>query len=241
MSNEALRIKSDELSLYETILQKMPSHRFDPQFISQWITALKEGVEDASIALLLVVCPNIQTLIYPDPHRPSFFARFLIPIIEDSRNDGGGPTEVYLSKLRNVKHFAYKSTSGFGPQETRSWLLWMSKIRTYEGYHLDIGNNCCEAIDQITRNSRRSCLIESLGLSYSSFSPSAFCLMANACRGLRKVQYTHNTSALGKPEQVTPRDIITALLPHAASLEWLHITYSYGGKEWYGYASSPEP
>ncbi|KAL4721797.1 hypothetical protein ACLX1H_011291 [Fusarium chlamydosporum] len=101
MNNKALRIKSDELALYETILRKLPSRRFDPHFISQWITALKEGMEDASIALLLVVCPNIQTLIYREPFQPSFFARFLIPVIEDSRNDGG-PTDVFLSKLRNV-------------------------------------------------------------------------------------------------------------------------------------------
>jgi hypothetical protein len=66
------------------------------------MAALNEDVKDASISLLLIVCPNIQTIIYYEPENIfSTFSNTLTTIVKDSRSGVGG---VYLSKLQTVKH-----------------------------------------------------------------------------------------------------------------------------------------
>jgi hypothetical protein len=217
--------------------KKLPSGRYNPLFLSEWSKALNQGVEDASIALLLVVCPNIRTLIYTQPEEPGFFNRFLIRVIADRKTGAQGSTNTFLSRLQYVKQLSDGwNCISFGPEELRAWPLFLPDITTYKGSGLSIQDHCCEAIDQIPRRSSR---IESLTMIDSRLWPSVFHSIIDACQSLRKFHYTHQS--LGGPTEATPRDVIAALLPHVASLEDLRVTSSYLLYRWSKYALSAEP
>ncbi|KAF4450523.1 hypothetical protein F53441_6378 [Fusarium austroafricanum] len=238
-SSKALRVKPDERLLYQKLLRKeLPSEKkSNLNYISRWSKALNEGVEDASLALLLVVCSNIQTLLFAEAEQESFFTGFLSTVISDALA-AGGSTDNFLNRLHCVKHHGGGSweLSSLEFEKFHLWLFQMPGIKTFEVDSVCVHKVYCETIDKIPR---RSSSIESLPLSDSTSMTPAFHSLIGACRSLRLFHYKHES--MGCPEEVTPRDIISALLLHADTLEDLHVTSSCGLDYWHKLASSQDP
>ncbi|KAF4332085.1 hypothetical protein FBEOM_14122 [Fusarium beomiforme] len=235
-TDDTMRINEDEWPVYKGIIHSTftSEHWNGTELRSKWIDGLNYGIEDASIALLLVACPNIKTLAYPEPEYPSMFLSVLYNAVMERRIDKM-PSECLLANLRHVKQVPGEDPPiWIGFEMINSWPLLLSNITVYHGFRVTIPESSCITIDLF---SKRSSNLETLALVESSCDARAFKSITRNCKALRTFQYTRHPYR-SDGSSMTPRDIMDSLLQHADTLEQIYID---SVSVWSKYAWEPTP
>ncbi|KAM0438155.1 hypothetical protein ACHAQK_006889 [Fusarium lateritium] len=220
-SDNSMKIMADEWPLYKRLIhQTYPSeNQQDSRARSEWFAALEDGVEDASIALLLVVCTSVETMLYPEPEEPGFFSGVLKTAIMANSPNATKPSKDLLVNLRSVKHLPGKNGLYLGINEVQAWPLLIPNVKVYLCVRMTLSESCSDTVDRLPR---RSSSIDGVVMIDSICRPAALRSIADFCHNLRAFEYTRNPISLSD-DDMTPRDIITALLPRAETLERLVI------------------
>ncbi|VUC36164.1 unnamed protein product [Clonostachys rosea] len=217
-----------DVSIYEQRIKSMLGaatfRDYKPE-CSRWIADLRRGSTDAQVALILLTCPNVKSLCFEEPEG----AQNVLFLLRLSRtlSSSARPTKIPVSNLREVygeathKNFGYK----MGSQEV-SALLALPSLRSYE---IALAGSRREPEKALASLPSRFSSIEELTLYRSYVSGSVINSLISACKHLRSFVFTRGLYGLPEP-YMQARDIMEAILPHAATLENLHLNLD---DDWY--------
>ncbi|KAF5977333.1 hypothetical protein FCOIX_6600 [Fusarium coicis] len=224
-----VHIDANDMVFYKELILKIFSEELGylSQWRDQWIWALETGIEEAAVDLLLAVCTEVKALTYGHPRNPSCFSNVLVAATGAFRKRRvKHPPCQLLTKLENVKHEAQANWEGRDSFYNHAqWLFRIPSIRSYE---------CVEAnspqMDEfdIDPLDERCSNVDSIILQDSWCVPRAIYSLIGACKNLRKFTYTCDIKKRKEYDdfEVEARDIMEALLPHANSLEYLHLDFA---------------
>ncbi|KAH6880367.1 hypothetical protein B0T10DRAFT_495309 [Thelonectria olida] len=213
-------LEDDERELYEGLIHDTFSTGSDDwkQARADWLAGFDKGIQDAEVALLLVVCPKLKTLIFGEPYQPMIFSRVLNAAAK--RNSSTDSKGSFLAQLEDVYHESTEGKYGYlGFEETASPVFQIPSVRSYECIMLNGSNGSADEIGRIPRGSSN---IESIFLRKSNLTATTLKQIVGACKSLREFEFLRGVYHMYNLE-VMPRDILEILLPHADSLEYLHI------------------
>ncbi|VUC21275.1 unnamed protein product [Clonostachys rosea] len=216
------------------------------EWFAKWIADLEKGSNDAQISLILLVCPNIKTLLFEESlekfGEPRHFTRLLkvlahlFWVYARALNEGSGP-KIPLSNLQDVFHEA----SNNAHHRTAWYIRWpmlfaLPRLRFYE-CHLPRGDTRTGA--KLRDLQPRSSLVEEITLRFSRMHPSMLFELLNSCKALRKFEYI-TREAIVRPEDVAPPNLLESILLHSESLTELYInTEGDWDRGWRGVLNDP--
>ncbi|CAH0050064.1 unnamed protein product [Clonostachys solani] len=178
---------------------------------TQWLADLRRGSSDAQVALILFACEKVESLCFEEPEDARSFC-FVLNLLSTSFAS--------RSNLRRVYSEAADASLGyrmFG-QEPSS-LMALPRLRRYES-SLACGDSLAEK--QFARLPRRRSAVEEITLRRSFITGSMINHLLGACKSLKSFEYTRGIYAT-IPPQMLARDVLEAVLPHASTLQHLHV------------------
>lgn len=238
--NDSYLVSDLELSIFqyhiEYILGQLPTTL---GWSNQWTYDLQIGSSDAQVALILLVCPNIRTLLYEMPRISYHLGRLLnfTRIMSNSSYYFGSEwiNEEYpemIIPLRNVQDVYHETLDEQGYHsfynETPS-LFGFPRLRFYEC----IGaQGTSRAAARFIEMPPRSSSVEEIILHWSWSTADMLQNMLGACKALKKLELSHR-STNSSANMMMPRDILDAISPHANTLEQLYLNLEdYLDKKW---------
>jgi hypothetical protein len=222
---EVRGVEDDERTLYEGLIHDTFPARSDDreQSRADWLTALDDGIEDAEVALLLVVCRKLKTLIFGEPHQPKIFTQVLN--VAAKRNSSSDSDGRFLTQLEDVYQESTEPKYGYLVfEDSATPVFQIPSVRSYECIMMNGPDDASAEIGRIPRGSSN---IESIFLRKSCLTATTLHRLVGACKSLREFEYLRGVYHMYELE-MTPRDILEALLPHANSLEYLHVNSEEG-------------
>ncbi|KAF5021911.1 hypothetical protein F66182_6059 [Fusarium sp. NRRL 66182] len=215
-------LQQDELEIYKDLIHAtFPSQsQDDTQARAEWITALDECSQDTAVALLLFSCTRIKTLILGEPTEAEGLLRVLSTAARRNGSSDENMQGRFLTKLEDFYHESTETKYGYLEfHKQAQFVFQIPSIRSYECIMMNGPQRCSEELNRIPR---RSSNIESIFVRRSCSSPATLHSLVGACRSLREFEYTSGVYHMYEME-MTPRDVLEALLPHAESLEYLYV------------------
>ncbi|CAI6084937.1 unnamed protein product, partial [Clonostachys chloroleuca] len=220
-----IKCTKEELSVYqhaiEDVLDRLNYDR-DRKWSAEWVEDLSKGCSDAQVALIMLVCPNIQTLMFEQATKPRQFIRLLqmVGSLNSLKPLLGklniGQLSIPLSKVEDVFHEATEFEEGYQMfHEQGPVIFHLPRLRFYEG-NLLYGDML--AAEKFHHWQPGSSPVEEIALRVSTIAGPTLEGILKACRALKKFEYTHN-SFLNQYNELTPREILEALLIHSETLE----------------------
>ncbi|CAH0044171.1 unnamed protein product [Clonostachys solani] len=215
----------EELLVYQHAIEDVLDHlNYDrnSNWSGEWVEDLSKGCSDAQVALIMLICPNIQTLLFEQATEPRQFIRLLqmVGSLNSLKPPHGKlnisqPT-IPLSKVEDVFHEATDFEEGYEMfHEQGPAIFHLPRLRFYEG-NLIYGDML--AAEKFDRLQPGSSPVEEITLRASTVAGPALMSILKACRALKKFEYTHN-SFIKYYNRMKPREILEALLLHSETLE----------------------
>ncbi|KAF4975416.1 hypothetical protein FZEAL_7795 [Fusarium zealandicum] len=184
-----------------------------------WLIDLEGGCEDAEVALLLVVCKELQQLCSGEPYRPRTFLRLLDAAFKRGVES---PRYLPLCSLAEIYHESEESKYGYlGYAEPASLFFQLPNARSYECV-LPNGSN--DQAEPFTAIPRRLSSVQDIYLRRSSITANVVHATVGACKALRTFEYTMHPTHMYDDEMM-PRDMLEAILPHQETFEYLHVDF----------------
>ncbi|CAH0003894.1 unnamed protein product [Clonostachys byssicola] len=248
-------VTESELSVYHRhikfILGQLPSE-FNDRWCARWVEDLRKGTSsDAQAALILLTCPNIQTILFEKPSTSCHFLRLLQLVhnlrdIQESIYSPGSdwtasPRMVIpLSNVQDVFHETIDWKGGYTTFSVEgSSIFRFPQIKSYECI-LAYGHQ--EAAENFRALPPRSSSIEEITLRSCHSSAAMLQSMLGACRALKKLEISH-FQIHSEDASVTfmmPRDILDAILPHANTLQHLYLNLEEEFDKQWNWRACPE-
>ncbi|CAI6098982.1 unnamed protein product [Clonostachys chloroleuca] len=222
-------LADSELAIYQKQIENIlgqisPEDEDHGSWCIEWISDLKKGCSDAQVSLILLICPNIQTLLFEESKNPRHFVRLLrfLGYLSLMSAPGWSNNPILpLSNLEDVFHETNNIQNGYTRWYEQGPLLFtLPRLRYYE-CNIPVGNE--RAGEQFGHLPPKSSSIEEITLRSSSVIPITLSAMLRACKALRKLEYTSYTNSSSTVQTVAPRDILDAILLQADSLAELYI------------------
>lgn len=222
---QEIKCTKEELSVYqhaiEDVLDRL-NYDGDRKWSAEWVEDLSKGCSDAQAALIMLACPNIQTLMFEQATKPRQFIRLLqmVGSLNSLKPPLGklniGQLSIPLSKVEDVFHEATEFEEGYQMfHEQGPVIFHLPRLRFYEGNLLYGDMLAAEKFDHLQPGSSP---VEEIALRVSTIAGPTLEGILKACRALKKFEYTHN-SFLNQYNELTPRKILEALLIHSETLE----------------------
>ncbi|CAG9942105.1 unnamed protein product [Clonostachys rosea f. rosea IK726] len=219
----------EELLVYqhtiEDVLDRL-NYDGDRNWSAEWVEDLNKGCSDAQVALIMLVCPNIESLIFEQATQPRQFIRLLqmvgslnslkLPLGKVNVNQLSIP----LSKVEDVFQEATEFEEGYEMFHEQGPIIFhLPRLRFYEGNLIYGHVLAAESFDRLQPGSSP---VEEIALRASTIAGPTLASLFKACRALKKFEYTHN-SFLNQYNEIKPSEIMEALLLHAETLEDVHV------------------
>lgn len=209
--------RGHELRIYQDLIdQTMTPDESDhwESWRSEWRAALAGLAEDAQVALLLVACPNIEQLFMAEANMPDLVQGVLGVAGRRSLRNTQGP----LQQLRELSLETNDTEFGFITWHTYETALLIQSLRSFEVI-LARGDRSNVYFAKVPG---RSSNLEEIILRKSILTPLSLNALCAVPKGLRRFEYT-NAAAFSRGVDIKPRHVINAMIPHAATLEYLHM------------------
>ncbi|CAG9983570.1 unnamed protein product [Clonostachys byssicola] len=197
-------------------------------WVGEWLDGLAQGTTDAQVTLILLICPNIGTLLFERPRGAPVFIRFLFVVGLLSNAIPGGhypemPSSVPLWNVQDVYHEANIVDVHYNDFAAHAQpLFFLPRLRFYECNVVFGGDGDPQGL---TLLKPRSSPIEEIVLRATVVSGPVLLAMLKACKALKKLEYVHlctRTAYRG----VNPQQLEEALLLHADTLENLFVNFN---------------
>ncbi|VUC32281.1 unnamed protein product [Clonostachys rosea] len=192
-----IRCTKEELLVYQHVIDDVLG-RFNydrnSDWSAEWVEDLSKGCSDAQVALIMLICPNIRTLVFEQATQPRQFIRLLqmVGSLNSLNIDRHG---IPLSRVEDVFHEATDFEEGYEMfYEQGPIIFHLPRLRFYEG-NLIYGDTLTAAA--FNRLQPRSSPVEEITLRSSTISG----------------------PVLTDYNKITPREILEALLLHSETLE----------------------
>ncbi|CAG9945679.1 unnamed protein product [Clonostachys rosea f. rosea IK726] len=231
--NDTKSTKSEVEIFRETIQKKLGQFGLERfpwynSWVEEWLDGLAQGTTDAQITLILLICPNIRTLLFERPRGAQIFIRFLFVVDLLWNAIPGGhypemPSNVPLLNVQDVYHEAnvvdihYKDFASHAQP-----IFFLPRLQFYECNLAFGGDGDPQGLVLLNP---RSSPIEEIVLRASAVSGPVILAMLKACKALKKLEYTQlctKTAYSG----VSPQQLAEALLLHADTLEDLFVNFN---------------
>ncbi|CAM1511852.1 Fc.00g093650.m01.CDS01 [Cosmosporella sp. VM-42] len=219
----------DELATYtelmvQTFSESDTSHW--KSWRSDWLKDLANGLDDAQISLLLVACPNLEQLFFGEPDQPQTFKRVIYVAgkrsLQTSKQDS--QKKVLLPLGRLVEFYLESQETKYG------YLMWsefakafsLQDLRSFEVVMANGGEGSEKEFEALPRASSN---VEVIIMNKSCITAPVLHSMTGICKALRSFEYTRGVYHMYDLEMM-PRDVLEAMLPHARTLEYLHLNFN---------------
>uniref|UniRef100_A0A8H7K7H5 F-box domain-containing protein n=1 Tax=Bionectria ochroleuca TaxID=29856 RepID=A0A8H7K7H5_BIOOC len=231
--NDTKSTKSEVEIFRETIQKKLGQFGLERfpwynSWVEEWLDGLAQGTTDAQTTLILLICPNIRTLLFERPRGARIFIRFLFVVDLLWNAIPGGhypemPSDVPLLNVQDVYHEAnvvdihYKDFASHAQP-----IFFLPRLQFYECNLAFGGDGDPQGLVLLNP---RSSPIEEIVLRASAVSGPVILAMLKACKALKKLEYTQlctKTAYSG----VSPQQLAVALLLHADTLEDLFVNFN---------------
>lgn len=233
---QPLGATSDEIKAYADLLLNMSSRETDP-IPYNWdlaqdylLEGIWFGVEDAEVALLLVVCSRLEYLAFGQPLAPYILLRLVAAAGDFHRasqipGSVNGPSQL-LSCLRSVYHEPVDVEPSYvNFSRLAETFFQLPQIRSYECILADSDHSAYHDIVNVPKGSSP---IEHIALRKSRLTFDMLQALLRACKSLRSFEYIRGDIDEIDTEEIRPRDLMAAILIHAETLESLHANFEHG-------------
>ena len=209
------------------------TYRGNKQEQVKWIVGLKRGVSDAVFATLLLVCPRLESLCFPEVYEAiSFQAAFSFARRyreeqqklkrEIDEKDRKMLLQLPLGSLKDVYHESQDEKYGYLMWSVPAASLFcLPSVRYYECV---MANGSDEVEETFGKIPPRSSTVEHIYLRKSCISQRAIRSIIGAVKTLRSFEYTRGVYHMYDDEMM-PRNLMDAILPHATTLEDLYVNW----------------
>ena len=233
---QPLGATSDEVAAYADRILDMFSSETDPLSYN-WYLIYREllegiwnGVEDAEIALLLLFCSRLENLALGRPISLDMLLRLKAAGTDYQQPDqilpGSEGSNQLLSCLRSVYHEAKDIMPGYlGFSQLAEIVFQLPQIRSYECI-LTVGDH--QTYRHFADIPKGSSPLEHITLRKSRVNSDTLHAMFDACNSLRSFEYIRGGSDEMEANEIRPRDLMSAVLIHAETLESLHANFEHG-------------
>ncbi|KAM0271369.1 hypothetical protein ACHAQH_009134 [Verticillium albo-atrum] len=218
--------KGEELKLYQGLVEQTFTEAESVDWKiwrSEWLEGLATLSEDAEIALLLVVCPNIEQLFMVESDDPRKINRVLDVAgqrsLVNSNPATATGTEGPLHRLREL--FLESRETKYGHL---SWSKFAKafQIQSLRSYEVILANGEDYHAARFEALPKRSSNLEEIILRKSCITANVLNAICAVPRALRSFEYTRGVYHM-YDEEMMPRHLVDAMIPHATTLEYLHI------------------
>lgn len=230
-TEDQTRISDKDLVVYQNLIEfsfsefpvfGLPLHE-GLSWGAGWVKDLSSR-PDAQLALILLACPNIRTLLMEHSFE-GVYVSLLLHFLRrcwTGLTDGKFPHKIIpLSNLQDFFQEAKSSANARNFSIEASVLFSSPRMRIYECIGMEAS---MEVAKDFSRVPRRSSSVEEITLYQSLFEADTLFSMLGACRALKRFEMTfYRYTEAQLLDTASPRDILDALLPHANTLEHLHI------------------
>ncbi|CAG9988067.1 unnamed protein product [Clonostachys byssicola] len=245
--NDPCPVSDYELGIFqhhiEYILGQLPTTL---EWSHQWTYDLQVGSSDAQVVLILLVCPNIRTLLYEMPRMSYHLGRLFnfTRIMANSSyyfgsewiNKEYSEMTVPLRNLQDVYHEILDEEVYQPFSNETSCLFGFPKLRFYEC----IGSQATyHAAEGFMEMEPRSSSVEEIVLHWSWSTAKFLQNMLGACRALKKLEFSHRSTS-SSANMMMPRDILDAISPHANTFEHLYLNLEDNLDKKWDWTSQPE-
>ncbi|VUC31682.1 unnamed protein product [Clonostachys rosea] len=231
-----------EMGVYRGLVEEAfahDTHQEDKSHCINLIEDLERGVPDAVNALILIVCSRVEVLCYVESYQPRHLERVLQLASRNAQPSPACGQEIVkrpLANLRQVYHESQDTKYGYLVWHRHAALLFqLPNLSTYE---IVMANGSDEGGPLFDALPPRSSAVEHMVLRRSAISQVLIRHLFSPIKHLRSFEYTRGVYHMYDNEMM-PRDLMEAILPHAETLEHLHINWE---DDWYknGWADQPE-
>ncbi|VUC26948.1 unnamed protein product [Clonostachys rosea] len=239
-------ISDHELAVYQHIIEfsfgefpTFPKHFLEgvPWSVA-WVRDLKSN-SDAQFALILVVCPNIQTILMETSMTGTYLAFLLVFLRRCWKGIMKAKFPHKIIPLSNLQDFFHEARPSMKDKSFTegSQVFYSPRMRVYEGIEMELSDEA----GYISQLPRRSSPVEEITLYQSIIEAGALFDMLGACRALKKFEMTcYNHSPTNPLDATAARDVLDAVLPHASTLEHLYISRLEAWRDGSVLKSTPE-
>ncbi|CAH0043674.1 unnamed protein product [Clonostachys solani] len=192
-----------------------------------WIRDLEMGCSDAQFALILTSCPNIHSLYFETPHDQRHFMR----VVQLAKKPIAALRASLQPPLSQLHHIYIEAHESLGDHEETNTdyspgpFLELPGLRSFEGVNVSGGDDVGWWFQQLPA---RSLPLQDIALRRSYISPRMLQGMLGACKAVKRLEITRGFYE-SLVEELLPQYILRAILPHADSLEILHLNMA---EEW---------
>ncbi|KAK7417600.1 hypothetical protein QQX98_004421 [Neonectria punicea] len=212
----------EDLKTYQDLIEKTTD---DKPWRREWLHDFSQGIADAELSVLLAACPNLEQLFFGEPYGPVHFLRLIETATKRSLQMSGQANDTDRTKpLFNLKELFHESIEG-----KYGYLMWSQYAKAFQlprlrSYECIMANGAGDSAQSFENLPRRSSNVDSIMLRRSCIAAEVMHGITGACKALRAFEYTRGVYHMYDHEMM-PRDLLEALLPHADTLEYLHVNF----------------
>ncbi|CAG9955503.1 unnamed protein product [Clonostachys rosea f. rosea IK726] len=212
--------KPEELATYRKHIVNALGPSSMSHFAEEWIKDLELGRSDAQIALILICCPSLRSLYFETPYRQRHFLRALELLNRANPLISNG-LKPPLSRLRHIycETQSVGSPGGYPGDRNPGPFFQLDTLRSFEGFDVSSGNEVERFFGQLPA---RSSNVEEITLRGSYVSPQVLQNMLRVCKAVKSLEIARGIYP-GPVEELLPGHVLASILPHADSLEYLHL------------------
>ncbi|VUC37159.1 unnamed protein product [Clonostachys rosea] len=227
----------EELAIYKTNIDAISTedtHENSEAWKKLWYDELASGDgADAFIAMLLVVCKRLEELCFSSYHQHGVYNKHTGRIIHMAARWPSLPPQVRRSipfAPLACLHTVYEEAEKYTHFHERDWskcvppIFSLPSIRSYESVMSSLINETHETFKLLPKGSSN---VQDLVFRGACFSDTAVKSVAFACKSLRSFEYirTRVRDRSDREDEMMPRDLLEAVLPHAGTLESLYVDF----------------
>jgi hypothetical protein len=219
-------LRKEEVEVYRGLIQEEASLSHIEGFKDYCLSLeadLLEGSVEAEVAVMLLTCKRLQIVCLEDPDDPEQLEH-LFQILRKSHPLGEAEPHhaLPLSCLTEFYHESQDEKFGYtGFSSLGALALTLPRLRSYECVMANGGDG---SADDFLAISRRSSPVEEILLRKSCVTAETFESIVGACKALKVLEYTRGVYHMYDRE-LMPRDLLNTTLPHAKTLEHLHVNF----------------
>ncbi|KPM35106.1 hypothetical protein AK830_g11460 [Neonectria ditissima] len=225
-----------DLETYKKLVRRTTD---DENWRREWLHDFSESIGDAELAMILVACPNVQQLLFGEPYKPVHVLR-VIEVAKQRHRDVLRQINITertmpLTNLKEVYHESTDEKDGYIYWSEFATAFQLPSLRSYECIKAHGSNSSAAHFKRIPR---RSSNVDTIYLRRSCITRKVARGILGACKALRRFEYSRGLEWLCEDE-LMPADLLDALLPHANTLEYLHVNFDDDAAKT-GWGSAPD-
>ncbi|CAH0046797.1 unnamed protein product [Clonostachys solani] len=211
---------SEELAIYRKHIVNALSPSSMSKFAEEWVKDLELGCSDAQIALILMSCPNLRSIYFETPYHQRHFLRAL-EFLNKTKPLITSGLKPALSRLRHIycETQSVGSPGGHPGDRNPGAFFQLDALHSFEGFDVSSGNEVERFFNQLPAKSSN---VEEITLRGSYVSPRVLQSMMRVCKAVKSLEITRGIYP-GPVEELLPGHVLASILPHADSLEYLHL------------------